>query len=162
MNIYKANISDIDNISELIAKFRVELLSYKNIQSDENIEKAKEEFTEYINADYPIYTCKENEKYLGYLVCRIDKPVVWVESLYVLKEFRRKGIASVLYTVAEDLAKSYGEDTLYVYVHPNNDKMITFLNKRDYNVLNLIEIRKKYNNEKTTEKIRIRNNVFNY
>ena len=55
MNIHKVTKSDIDPVSELIAKFRVEILGYKNIQFKENLETAKEEFLEYINADYPIF-----------------------------------------------------------------------------------------------------------
>lgn len=162
MSVIRAEKTDINNISPLIAKFRVELSSYKNIQSEENLEDAKEEFEDYIKADYPIYAYKEGSDYLGYLVCRIDNSVVWVESLFVLKEHRRRGIATALFNTAEELSKSYGNDTLYNYVHPNNDDMITFLGRRGYDVLNLIEIRKKYEGEKVSERIRVRNNVFEY
>jgi len=162
MGISKADISDSKGIAQLIAKFRVELGALKNIRSDENLEAAEEEFAGYIKSGYPIFIYKENDRYLGYLICRAEIPNVWVESLYVLKERRRNGIASALYNSAEQLAASFGEDTLYNYVHPNNDAMIAFLNKKGYHVLNLIEIRKKRLNEKTHDKIIIGNNVFDY
>lgn len=34
-----------------------------------------------------------------------------------------------------------------LYVHPNNDRMIGFLRKHGYTVLNLIEIRRPYQGE---------------
>ena len=162
MSIQKAEINDADIIAPLIAKFRVELLTYKNIMAEENNEYARDEFNEYVLAGYPIYIFKDNNECLGYLVCRIDNDVVWVESLFVLKEHRRCGIAAALFNAAEKLAASYGNDTLYNYVHPNNDEMIGFLAKRGYNVLNLIEIRKKRKDEVINEQINIRNNTFDY
>jgi len=162
MSVFNADITYLNNIALLIAKFRVEINSYKGIQKNENIEFAKEEFNEYLNAGYPVFVYKENDQCLGYLVCRIDNPVVWVESLYTLNEHRKKGIASALFDAAEQLAVSYGEETLYIYVHPNNDGMIAFCNRKGYNVLNLLEIRKKYETEQINEQIKVRNNIFCY
>ena len=73
---------------------------------------------------------------------------VWVESIFVREEYRRQGVAAALHGKAEEIAASYGNDTVYNYVHPNNHRMIEFLRKRGYTVLNLIEIRKPYQNEK--------------
>ena len=162
MSIYRADMQDIDSVAPLIAKFRVELKSYKNTQADEDISAAKNEFAEYIDEGFPVFVYKDGSQCLGFLVCRVNSGVVWVESLYVLNEHRRKGIAALLFSEAEKLAASYGGDMVYNYVHPNNDGMISFLNKRGYNVLNLIEIRKKYENEEISEQIRIRNNLFEY
>lgn len=63
---------------------------------------------------------------------------------------------------AESLAKSYGEDTVFNYVHPNNIGMIAFLNKHGYTVLNLIEIRKPFSGEKLSTRIRVGDNLFDY
>ena len=162
MGIHKASATDIEHIAPLIAKFRVELRGYKNIVSEENPESAKDEFNDYLKQNYPVYFFEENDNCLGYLVCRIDSEVVWVESLFVLKEHRNRGIASALFKTAEALATAYGNDTLYNYVHPNNDDMISFLNKQGYNVLNLIEIRKRYEGEKISEQIQVGNHLFDY
>ena len=56
----------------------------------------------------------------------IDEPCVWVESIFVVKEYRRKRISSALFEKAEEIAKAYGEETVYNYVHPNNNGMIAF------------------------------------
>jgi Acetyltransferases len=162
MVVRKIDEGGKDDVSALIAKFRTELKSYKGISSEEDIISAQEEFSEYIASAFPVYACYDNEECVGYIVCRVEEPVVWVESLYVVAEKRRNGVATLLYDEAEALAKSYGEDTLYNYVHPNNDGMIRFLSKRGYDVLNLIEIRKKIGDERLTETISVRNNVFNY
>ena len=154
-------ISDL-HLHPRTGKLMDELMNVPKSFSTINAELAKEEFKNYIKMNFPIYVYKENDFCLGYLVCRVDKPVVWVESLYVLNEYRRKGIASILYSEAEKIANSFGEDTLYNYVHPNNDPMINFLYKKGYNVLNLIEIRKNHKDEKFSEKIMVRNNEFNY
>lgn len=113
-----------DALAEMVALFRVELRSYKGIVSKPN-----------------------------YVVCRVDSEVVWVESIFVKEEYRRHGVATALHSKAEEIATSDGDDTVYNYVHPNNHRMIEFLRKRGYTVLNLIEIRKPYKDEKLTQTI---------
>lgn len=162
VGVFNADSTHSESLAKLIAKFRVEMDSYKGIHKDEDINSAENEFNEYLEADYPIYGYEENGYCLGYLVCRVDKAVVWVESLFTLKEHRQKGIASLLFNEAEKLSASYDEETLYLYVHPNNDGMIEFCRRKGYDVLNLIEIRKKLPGEQINEQIKIRNNVFNY
>lgn len=163
MIIRLANFRDEDKISVLIAKFRVELRGLKEVESNINIEESRMEFREYIDKGYPIFIAEDKNKDLvGYLVCRTEDDIVWAESLYVLSEHRRKGIASKLYDKAEGLANELGEDQVYNWVHPNNHKIISFLSKRGYNVLNLIEIRKPSVNEKLVEKITVGEHRYNY
>ncbi len=75
---------------------------------------------EYIDANFPCYAAVCNGEYVGYIVCRVDEPCVWMESIYAKPEFRRMGVASQLFEKAEELSKSFGEDTVFNYVHPNN------------------------------------------
>ena len=49
-----------------------------------------------------------------------------------------------MFKKAEELAADYGDETVFNYVHPNNEAMIGFLRKHGYRVLNLIEMRKPY------------------
>ncbi|EQB87752.1 ribosomal protein S18 acetylase RimI-like enzyme [Clostridium punense] len=163
MIIRLAKINDEEKISWLIAQFRVELKQFKGIVSTLKIDQAKEEFKEYINAKYPIFVAENDDKeLLGYLVCRIDGGAVWAEYLFVSDSARRNGIASKLYKEAEKIAIELGSDTVFNWVHPNNDKIITFLSKMGYDVLNLIEIRKPWKNEILTQKICIGNHEYNY
>ena len=117
---------------------------------------------EYLAAGFPVFAALVDGQYAGYVVCRVDSEVVWVESIYVKKEYRRHGVATALHSKAEEIAASYGEDTVYNYVHPNNHRMIEFLRKRGYTVLNLIEIRKPYEGENLTKIITVGEHKFDY
>ena len=151
-----------DALAEMVALFRVELRSYKGITSKPNIEAGREEMEEYLAAGFPVFAAIIDGEYAGYVVCRVDSKVVWVESLFVKEEHRRHSVASALHNKAEEIAASYGEDTVYNYVHPNNHRMIAFLRKRGYTVLNLIEIRKPYEGEKLTQKVCVGEHEFDY
>ena len=151
-----------DCLAEMVALFRVELRSYKSIVSKTNIEAGREEIEEYLAAGFPVFAAIMDGEYAGYVVCRVDSQVVWVESIFVKVEYRRHGVATALHSKAEEIAASYGEDTVYNYVHPNNPRMIEFLRKRGYTVLNLIEIRKPYKGEKLTQTITVGEHAFDY
>ena len=152
----------LEDTAQLVAAFRVELSGYKGVVSKPDVAAGREELLEYQAAGYPVYAAVEDGVAVGYVVCRIDEPCVWVESLFVKPANRRSGVASALFAKAEEIAASYGEEMVYNYVHPNNDAMIAFLQKRGYSVLNLLEIRKPYAGEKLTEKIKVRHNEFDY
>ena len=151
-----------DNLAQMVALFRVELRSYKGIVSKPNVDAGREEMEEYIAAGFPVFAAIVDGEYAGYVVSRVDSEVVWVESIFVKDEYRRQGIASALHSKAEEIAAFYGDDTVYNYVHPNNHRMIAFLRKRGYTVLNLIEIRKPYQGEQPTQTICVGEHEFDY
>ena len=162
MKIDSMNIEMADAIAPLVADFRVALKALKGLKAIPDIASGKEEILEYLHAGWPCFAAVENGLPIGYMVCRVEEPVVWVESIYVEPAYRRSGVASGLYEKAEAIAQSYGEDTVYNNVHPNNEKMIAFLRKRGYTVLNLIEIRKPWKNETCMQTIPVGNNTFDY
>lgn len=162
IEIVPVAIEMADSIAPLIADFRVVLKSLKGLKATPDIASGKEEILEYLRAGWPCFTAIANEQPIGYIVCRVEEPTVWVESIYVEPSFRRSGVASLLYDKAEDIARSYDEDTVYNNVHPNNEKMIAFLRNRGYTVLNLIEIRRPWNGETCTQKIAVDDNSFDY
>lgn len=96
------------------------------------------------------------------IVCRIDHPCLWVEQIFVWEDYRRKGVATLLFNKAEEIASSMGEDTVYNFVHPNNENMIQFLRSKGYTVLNMIEIRKPYKGEKLSTTIHVEKEAFDY
>ena len=150
IEIMKMNEAAIPEIAPLVAQFRVSLKSFKGIRALPDPEAGASELREYLSAGFPVYTAKA------------DEPCVWAESVYVLPEYRRQGVAGALFQKAEELAASYGEDTVYNCVHPNNTAMIAFLKAKGYSVLNLIEIRKAYDGERLTRKIRVDESLFDY
>ncbi len=129
---------------------------------ESNSDAALCEMKEYIDADFPCYAAVCDGEYVGYIVCRVDEPCVRVESIYAKPEFRRMDVASQLFEKAEDLANSFGEDTVFNYVHPNNHGMIGFLRKHGYTVINLVEIRKPYKDEQLTQIIQVGEHEFDY
>ena len=151
-----------DDLAQMVALFRVELRSYKGVVSKPNVDAGREEMEEYLAAGFPVFAAIVDGEYAGYVVCRVDSEVVWVESIFVKDEYRRHGVATALHSKAEEIAASYGDDTVYNYVHPNNHRMIEFLRKRGYTVLNLIEIRKPYKGEKLTQTIVVGEHDFDY
>ena len=68
----------------------------------------------------------------------------------------------MLFTKAEEIAESMGDDTVYNFVHPNNEGMISFLRSKGYTVLNMLEIRKPYTGEELTTTVRVNENTFDY
>lgn len=147
----------------MMAEFRVTLASFKGISRERDLASAGAELEVYEAKGFPIYIAEDDDgKLLGFVVCRVDDGVVWVEALYVRPAFRRHGVGSALYQRAEKLAGELGADTLYNWVHPNNDEMIAFLRKRGYSVLNLIEIRKPWPGEALSAKVCVNDHEFDY
>lgn len=162
MEIHRINESEADRVAPLVAEFRVALRSYKGIRSKPDVEAGREEILDDLKTGYPVFTAEQNGEILGYVICRIEEPVLWVEQIYVRETYRRSGVASLLFEKAEELAHAMGEETMFNYVHPNNDGMIGFLRSKGYTVLNLIEIRKPYSWEKPTTEIKVNDHVFDY
>ena len=162
MELIKVGIRDADRIAPLAAAFRVQLKSYKGIKSQPNTEAGKEEILEYLESGFPVYAVEDGGDFVGYIVCRIDEPCLWVEQIFVLEDYRRNGVATMLFNKAEEIAASMGEDTVYNFVHPNNENMIQFLRSKGYTVLNMLEIRKPYEGEKLTTTIHVEKETFDY
>ncbi len=162
IDVKKVTVKNYEEIVPLIAHFRSELLLLNNIHMDEDLPAARREAEEYLDKDMPVYMLSAAGQTYGYLVCRIEDACVWAEQIYVLPEYRRKGLASLLFAQAEKLAAASGEPTVYCNVHPNNHAIIQFLKSRGYTYLNLIEIRRGYPGEQAMSKIRIGDHDFDY
>ena len=162
MELVKICLKNADKIAPLAADFRIQLKSYKGINAQPNIEAGKEEIIEFLNSGFPVYAVTDDGALVGYIVCRIDEPCLWVEQIFVREDSRRKGVATMLFEKAEEIAASMGEDTVYNFVHPNNEGMIRFLAAKGYTVLNMIEIRKPYKDEKLTATIHVEKETFDY
>ena len=159
MELVKISTKDADRIAHLVSAFRI---PYKGIKSQPNVEAGKEEILEFLKSGFPVYAVEDNGAFVGYIVCRIDEPCLWVEHIFVQEDCRRKGIATILFNKAEEIAASMGEDTVYNFVHPNNEGMIRFLRSKGYTVLNMIEIRKPYKGEKPATTIHVEKETFDY
>ena len=162
MELIEIARADADRVAPLVAAFRVTLNGYRGIASQPRVEAAREEIGEFLDAGFPIFAVEDGGELVGYTVCRMNAPCLWVEHLYVREAYRRKGVATLLFEKAEAFAASMGEDTVYNFVHPNNLGMIAFLRSKGYTVLNMIEIRKPYPGEQLKTTIPVGDAVFDY
>jgi len=162
MKIRQFKASDEKKLVHLIGEYRIDLAELKGSKREIDLKAAQEEFEFYKNKEYPIFVTEEKGKLLGFHVCKIQDEIIWSESLYVIPEARRKGIASALYEEAEKIAVEIGCDTVYNWVHPNNYRSIPFLKKRGYTVLNLIEVCKRRPRETIAQKIKVGKYEFDY
>ena len=162
MKLVRIDASLVKQTAPLVAEFRTTLLSYKGISSEPDLAGGTEELLEFLGLNYPVFAAEEDGTPVGYLVCRVEGDVLWVEHIYVRPDARRKGAASLLFEKAEELAHSLGGSTVFNYVHPNNDGMIGFLRAKGYTVLNLIEIRKPYPEETLHTTIPVGRHIFDY
>lgn len=161
MKIRLAQPQDEQVLIRLIAGFRQSLAQLRGGSCGEDLAAAKDELYEYLGKAFPVYVAEnETAAVVGYLVCRVDGDVVWAESLYVLPEYRRHGVAAGLYAEAERLAQELGNSPPYNWVDPDNDTIIRFLQKRGYNVLNLIELRRPQPGEEPARKIHVGRHEF--
>lgn len=152
----------LEAVAPMVAGFRGELNSFQGVQDSPSVESGRAELKEYLAAGFPAFAAVREGVCTGYVVCRVEVPAVWVESIYVKEEFRGRGVASVLFARAEEIAASYGGDTLFNYVHPNNHRIIGFLRKHGYTVLNLIEVRRPHAEERPSRRIRVGEHTFDY
>ena len=162
MELIEIQRPDADRLAPLVAAFRVTLDGHRGIASQPRGEAAREEIMEFLSAGCPVFAAEDGGELIGYTVCRIDEPCLWVEHLFVRDDYRRRGIGTLLFEKAEELARSMGEDTVFNFVHPNNRGMIDFLRDKGYTVLNMIEIRKPYKGERLTTTIPVGDAVFDY
>ena len=162
MRLIQIDKTDATRLAPLVADFRVTLNGYRGISSQPKVEAAREEIGEFLDAGFPIYAAEDGGELVGYMVCRMDAPCLWVEHLFVREAYRRRGVATLLFEKAEEIARSMGEDTVFNFVHPNNRGMIEFLRSKGYTVLNMIEIRKPYPGEQLQTTIPVGDAVFDY
>jgi len=163
LHIRPTRPDDQAQLLPLIAAFRMALGQLRGHMPTLDLDAAHQELQDYQRQNYPIFVAEgQAGRLVGYLVCRVQDEIVWAESLFVSPAQRRQGVGSALYAQAETLAQDLGGDAPYNWVHPNNDKIIAFLQKRGYNVLNLVELRRPWPGEETTQKIQVGQHKFDY
>ena len=99
INIREAKIQDIEDIME------INLSSFSNPYNEELLTKAIE------SESIVMYVAEENGEVVGYLECIFLFVEMEISSLAVKKEYRRKGIASLMIdTVLADMSEMGVED----------------------------------------------------
>lgn len=133
MQIRKATIQDASTIIQnniLLAKESEEETLDQNI-----VEKGVENlFSHPEKGFYVVVT--ENEKVIGQLMITFEwsdwrnTDIWWLQSVYVHKQYRKKGVFSALFSEIRSLAKKERIPILRLYVHKDNTNAQAVYEKR--------------------------------
>lgn len=163
MMIRPAQPLDHEQLIGLIAEFRVTMFRFRGSAPPVDLPAAERKLLSYATDDHQIHVAEsQEEKIVAFVVCRILANKVSVEALYVMPEYRRQGVGSLLFERAEELALRLGDQPLTNWVHPNNDRYISFLRKHGYLVLSQIELRKQRAGDGPAQQIKVGKNIFEF
>ena len=107
-------------------------------------EDAYEDLREWTKAGHFLYFICLSNNYVGFVhLGSRGSAADWLEDIFVLPEFQRKGIGSRAIQLAEKIVKEYSE-SLYIEVAARNMKAIRLYQRIGYDCLNTITIRKDF------------------
>jgi len=133
MEVFLANINHLDSVSVLFDRYRI----FYNQAS--NLEAAKEFLKErFNNNDSVVFVANDNGKLIGFTqlypsFSSVSMKRVWIlNDLYVEEPYRRRGIAKLLMSVAEEYAKESGAVKVILATHISNITAQKLYEARDY------------------------------
>jgi len=107
----------------------------RNVNVDEYYNEALE------NSDKSsVFIAEDNGKIVGFLKADVEQidhfflnpQIIYLDDIFVLPEYRRKGIAKTLVKEAEKLAKEKGIKRIQARVYSFNKRMQSFLESQGY------------------------------
>jgi ribosomal protein S18 acetylase RimI-like enzyme len=133
MEILLANINHLESISVLFDKYRI----FYNQPS--NLEAAKEFLKErFNNNDSVVFAANDNGQLVGFTqlypsFSSVSMKRVWIlNDLYVEESHRRRGIAKLLMSIAEEYAKKSGAIRVTLSTQTSNITAQKLYEARDY------------------------------
>lgn len=147
-------------LRRLVGLFRGRLHKMNLIEREVSLAEIEEDARSHFQEGKTVFGGYADERLVAFAVLKQEDSTYWLDWLFVDPEERRKGHASKLFDHCERFVQEKGEEKLYVYVHPDNDRMIRFLRKKGYDALNLIEITKKVKTK--GKEIEILGNTYRY
>ena len=108
--------------------------TYRGIFSDELLNKFDFDFHDernrmWIHSEkFEVYFIMENSQKIGYLILQKKEPL-YVQSLYLLEEFRGKGIGRKVIEFVRDYCRGNGYSGFYLGCHPQNVRALGFYEK---------------------------------
>ncbi len=111
-------------------------------EKTEDTDEAQDILEEWLDSGLRVIAASEHGRYLGYMVLEENPEQLILKELYVRKDSRRKGIATVLLQKAEDIAEEEDCPGVTSRVTPDNRVMFAFLASLGYTTLDTVEISK--------------------
>ena len=149
-----------EELAGLVQEFRNALAELNRSAAACSPEQARAEAADYFRPGRTVIGLFRKGTLIGFSVVKAEDGIFWLDWIYVRPEDRGFQNASALFEAAEQVALAGGEDQLYVWVHPDNNRMLRFLKKKGYDTLNLIEVTKR--KQRSTAEIRLFENVLRY
>ncbi|MBQ2795324.1 MAG: GNAT family N-acetyltransferase [Oscillospiraceae bacterium] len=119
--------------AHLLSEFRQKVwaTTYRGIYPDEIIDNFDFDFHDKRNLlwikseDFLVYFISADGEKAGYLILQKKDPF-YVQSLYLLPEFRGKGIGKKVFEFIRVFCKEHGKTHFYLGCHPQNKKALGF------------------------------------
>ena len=149
MNIRKAQIEDINKISELMLQVaEIHTNARKDIFKEKSIEEIKTEVNKRINNKENIVVAEENNNIYGVIIYKIrevkehinlkDRTILWIDELVVDEKVRKMGIGKNLFSEVKRIAKEKNYDAVELNCWKFNERAIQFYEKCGMNIQRLI------------------------
>lgn len=74
----------------------------------------------------------DDEKPIGYLVCKIESDKLYISKIYLKAETRGKGLGKLLLNRAVELAKQHNKNSIYLNVNKHNTDSISFYERMGF------------------------------
>lgn len=74
----------------------------------------------------------DEEKPIGYLVCKIESDKLYISKIYLKAETRGKGLGKLLLNRAVELAKQHNKNSIYLNVNKHNTDSISFYERMGF------------------------------
>ncbi|BAY15995.1 acetyltransferase [Anabaenopsis circularis NIES-21] len=133
MEVFLANINHLESVSVIFNQYRI----FYNQAS--NIEAAKEFLEErFKNKDSVVFAANDNGELVGFTqlypsFSSVSMKRVWIlNDLYVKESYRRKGVANLLMSAAEEYAKESGAVRVILATQISNIAAQKLYEVRDY------------------------------
>ena len=126
MKLRQATKKDFEGICELVQKLYGEKVLKK---IDEDWRK------DYLKLLKSIFIVEENKKIIAYISIDINENSVYIADLYVLPEYRRKGIATKLIKFVDEVRKNKNKRYLRVDVRTKDKPALRFYEKFGFIIL---------------------------
>lgn len=148
LDIRFAEISDA--LFDVTTKMITDLMNYHRRlnnapkefwQTDEESVKTLKEWQS-IGTVFNVYL---EDKVVGFFYIRFGgQDVAWLEEVFIIEEFRGKGIGKQTFNKLDELMKERHINAMFVDVIPRNTSAIKFYRDCGFDHLNMIQLRKNY------------------
>ncbi len=133
VSFIKAKPEEAKELSEL--RRRVWETTYRGIYPDEIIDNFdyamhnEKDLFRITSDEYAVFFITEENKKIGYLILQKKRPLLYVQSLYLLEDFRGKGIGKTAFGIIRNFCRENGYERFYLGCHPQNEKALGFYAK---------------------------------